>query len=239
VRLGTWKQYEMVARVHIKPTLGKVRLDRLNALQIQTLYQQKLDEGVSARRVRHIHVTVHKALKDAVRWQLVPRNIADATAPPRQPRPEIRPLAVGQVKTLLTVAKGNKLEALYVLAVSTGMRQGELLGLKWEDVDLGMGTLQVRRTVFNDQVYPPKTSSGRRTIKLSQTALEALSKHSKRRHRGTWVFSTRNGTPVGAWNFIHRSWYPLKKPRDCPRVRGFIAIPDEEVKAVRISAEGD
>jgi integrase len=221
VRLGTWKQYEMVTRVHIKPTLGKVRLDRLNALQVQNLYQHKLDEGVSARRVRYIHVTIHKALKDAVRWQLVPRNVANTVAPPRQPRQEIRPLAVGQVKTLLTAACGNRLEALYVLAVTTGMRQGELLGLKWEDVDRGTGTLQVRRTVFNGQINPPKTSSGRRIVKLSQTALEALRKHSERRQQGAWVFSSRNGTPVGSWNFIHRSWYPLKEAARLPKATRF------------------
>jgi integrase len=95
------------------------------------------------------------------------------------------------------------------------------LGLRWEDVDLGTGTLQVRRTVFNGQVNPPKTSSGRRTVKLSQTALEALSKHSERRQQGVWVFSTRNSTPVGTWNFIHRSWYPLKEAARLPKATRF------------------
>ena len=115
VRLGTWKQYEMIARVHIKPTLGKVKLNQFDALQIQTLYRQKLDAGVSTRRVRYIHVTLHKALKQAVRWQLIPRNVAASAEPPRVLKADVKPLKVEQVKALLRAAETQpKLYALYV-----------------------------------------------------------------------------------------------------------------------------
>jgi integrase len=165
VRVGTWKQYEMIVRLHIKPTLGNTKLEKLNALQIQSFYRERLDAGVSARRVQYAHVTIHKSLKDAVRWRLVPFNVADAVTPPRPNKPEIMPLSADQVKVLLAAARGDRLEALYILAVTTGMRIGEMFGLKWSDVDLEAGTVQVRRTVAADgTINPLKSSSGRRTI---------------------------------------------------------------------------
>ena len=92
VRPGTFKPYEAIVRLHIKPTLGTTKLDKLNALQLERLYRQKLDAGLSARRVRYIYVTIHKALKDAVRLQLRSRNVADAAIPPRPGKTEIEPL---------------------------------------------------------------------------------------------------------------------------------------------------
>jgi hypothetical protein len=81
---GTFKPYEAIVRLHIMPTLGKTKLEKLTAMQLERLYRQKLDAGLSARRVRYIHVTIRKALKDAVRLQLLARNVADAAIPPRQ-----------------------------------------------------------------------------------------------------------------------------------------------------------
>ncbi len=97
----------------------------------------------------YVHVTLHKALKQAVMDHLIPRNATEAVKPPRLSKEEIRPLTPEQAKTLLKTAAetGDRLEALYVLAVHTGLRQGELLGLKWDDVDLEEGTLQVRCTL--------------------------------------------------------------------------------------------
>jgi integrase len=147
VRLGTFKSYEAIARLHINPTLGSTKLEKLTALQLETLYRSKLRAGLSARRVRYIHVTIRKALKDAVRLQLLSRNVADSATPPRPVRTEIRPLNQDQLRTLLEAAKSDRFECLYVLAVTTGMRQGELLGLMWKDIDLEAGTLRVNRSV--------------------------------------------------------------------------------------------
>ncbi len=167
IRVGTWKQYEMIVRLHIKPSLGSVRLEKLNALQVQSFYRERLVAGLSPRRVQYVHVTVRKALKDAVRWRLVPYNVADAVTPPRPIKPAITPLTAEQVKVLLAAARGDRLEALYVLAVTTGMRIGEMFGLRWSDVDLEAGTLQVRRTVAADgTVNAPKTASSRRTVRF-------------------------------------------------------------------------
>jgi integrase len=106
-----------------------------------------LDTGLSPRTVQYIHTTLHKALKDAVGDGLIPRNATDAVRPPRQVKKEVGPLSPDQARAFLEAARGERFEALYVLAVTAGLREGELLGLKWEDVDLEAGTLSVRRTL--------------------------------------------------------------------------------------------
>ena len=216
VQPGTFKPYEAIVRLHIKPTLGTVKLDKLNAMQLEKLYRQKLDAGLSARRVRYVHVTIRKALKDAVRLQLLSRNVADAAIPPRSVKMEIEPLTQDQMRTLLDAANGDRLECLYVLAITTGMRQGELIGLQWKDVDLDGGTLQVNRSVYEGAVSPPKTNAGRRTIRLSKLALSALRQHrvnaaTRSVRISEWVFPNANGTPIGHQNLHNRSWKPLLK----------------------------
>lgn len=148
VKDRTWQRHEEVVRLHLEPVLGDVRLSRLNALEIQELYRTKLESGLSPRTVQIVHTTLHKALKQAVRWSLVEANVTEAVTSPRPSSKEIRVLTSEEVKRLLYVVRGERFETLYVLAVTTGMRQGELLGLKWEDVDLDAGTLRVRRTVW-------------------------------------------------------------------------------------------
>ena len=130
LRPGALRRYEESARIHIKPTFGKVRLDRLDALRIQSLYCMKLDSGLSPRTVQIIHATLHRALKQAVSWSLISRNVTESVSPPNSPKKEIKPLTRGQVKDLLEAAKGNKLEALYILAITTGLRQGGATGTK-------------------------------------------------------------------------------------------------------------
>ena len=218
IRVGSWKQYEMISRLHLKPVLGKTKLEKLNAFQLQNLYQGKLDSGLSPRRVRYIHTTIHKALKDAVKWRIIPHNVAEACTPPKQVKKEIKPLNATQMKKLLAAAKETqpKLYALYTLACTTGMRQGELLGLQRGDIDLTAGTVKVRRTIFNSVVNPPKSANSRRTIKLSKLALNALIHHLEHYAGDTWVFSTRNQTPINAWNLYHKSWRPLLQVAELP-----------------------
>ena len=97
VRERTWQRNEEIVRLHLKTTIGRHKLDKLNAMQVQTMYRQKLDSGLSARTVEKVHTTLHKALKQAVRWLMVPRNIAEAVTPPRPATPEIKPLTQEQM----------------------------------------------------------------------------------------------------------------------------------------------
>jgi integrase len=165
------------------PALGDVKLRSVSPTHVRGLYNEK-KRSLSPRSVRYIHVTLHNALKQAMDDGHILRNPTEAVKPPQDRREEIQPLTPEQVKVLFGAAKGDRLESLYVLAVTTGLRQGELLGLKWEDVDLKAGTLQVRRTLTTAKGGPvlsaPKTKGSRRTVKLSQTALEALRNHLER-----------------------------------------------------------
>jgi integrase len=110
------------------------------------LYREKLDSGLSSRTVNYIHVTLHKALKQAMNDGLIPRNVTDAVKAPRPLKKEVQALDPDQARAFLEAARGDRLEALYVVAVTTGLRQGELLGLRWADMDLEAGKLAVRRS---------------------------------------------------------------------------------------------
>ena len=147
VRQSTVDRYEIAVRVHIKPALGRLKLKKLTPAHLAGFYQDRLAAGFAPASVNKLHVTLHKALDQAVRWRMVPRNVAEAVSAPRPAPPEMRTLSAQETRRMLEAARGDRLEALYVLAVHTGMRQGELLALKWQDVDLGAGTLQVRRTL--------------------------------------------------------------------------------------------
>jgi integrase len=184
VRPTTFERYEQMVRLHIRPVLGKVTLKNLTPAHVRGLYREKLDAGLSPRSVQYAHVTLHKALKQAIADGLISRNATEAVKPPQVSREEMRPLNAEQVKVLFEAARGDRLEALYVLAVTIGLRQGELLGLKWDDIDLEIETLQVRRTLTTAKGGPvlsaPKTKGRRRTVRLSQTASEALRSHLER-----------------------------------------------------------
>jgi integrase len=111
VLLGTFKPYEAIVRLHIKPTLGRTKLDKLNAMQLEKLYRQKLVAGLTARRVRYIHVIFRKAVKDAVRLQLLSRNVAGAAIPPRAAKTEIEPLTQDQMRWVKSRSFCNFLQA--------------------------------------------------------------------------------------------------------------------------------
>jgi integrase len=151
------------------PNMGNVKVARLTPAHLQGFYRSKLDEGLSPRTVQYLHVVLHRALKQARRWGLVHENAAEAVDPPKVPNKDVTPLSPDQARRFLEAVRGDRLEALYVLAVHTGMRQGELLALRWEDVDLEADVLRVRGT---------KTARSRRTVKLSQRASEAISRAS-------------------------------------------------------------
>jgi integrase len=234
VKSKTFNDYEWLVRKHIAPALGRIKLKALSPTHLQGLYQAKLEAGLSPSTVRHLHVVLHRALDQALRWGLVPRNVSKVVDPPKVQKKEIRPLSADEARRLLEAAYGNRQEALYVLAVHCGLRQGELLGLRWEDVDLEAGTLQVRRTLTTTKggsmFTAPKTAKSRRNIKLTAGAVDALRRHHDRqfeestRLSGLWrdyrlVFATTTGTPLNPSNLTNRSFKPLLKRVGLPDIR--------------------
>jgi integrase len=230
VRQRTWERYEQIVRVHIKPTLGRAKLKTLNPAQVRTLYRARLDGGSSPRTVQYVHVTLHKALEQAQSDGLVPRNAAKGIKAPRPKKKEIRPLTPEQARAFLAAACGNRFEALFVLALHCGLREGELLGLKWDDVDLEAGTLRVRRTLSETRdgpiFEPPKNGKGR-NVPLTGAAVEALRDHLTRQmqeiggeyeDRGL-VFASQTGNTMSASNVVNRHFRPLLKRAGLPRIR--------------------
>ena len=120
VRRSTFAQYESVVNRHIIPALGRMKLTGLTPAHVRHLYREKLDSGLSPRTVQYIHVTLHKALKQAVMDGIIPRNVTDAVKAPQAHKKEVKPLSPAEISVLLSAARGSRLEALYVLAVHTG-----------------------------------------------------------------------------------------------------------------------
>ena len=226
VRRSTFAQYKSVVNRHLIPALGRLKLKSLTPAHARHLYREKLDSGLSPRTVQYIHVTLHKALKQAVMDGLIPRNAADAVKAPQVHKKEVKPLTPAEVAALLSAASGDRLEALYVTAVHTGLRRGELLGLKWTDIDLDARTLSVQRSLDKDGTFnPPKRSKSRRTVKLTPHAAEALKGHRARQNEerlqlgSLWedqdlVFPNRSGKPMNADNLYHRGFKPLLDKAD-------------------------
>lgn len=218
VKERTWERYEGVVRLHVRPVIGGTKLLKLAPLDVQELYRSKLDSGLSPRSVQIMHATLYKALKEAVRWSLVTKNVAGMATPPRSRKKEIRTLSPEETRRLLNEARGERFEALYVLAVTTGMRQGELLGLRWDDVDLSEGVVRVNRTLWKGETTSPKTARANRSIRLTIMAVEALKGQKDKCGGAEWVFSTRSGTPVNRHNLVNRSWWPLLRRSGLPRI---------------------
>ena len=189
VRPSTWESYAALVRLHLSPALKRVPLSKLTPQHIRGLLKDKTDVGLSTRRVQYIHAVLRSALNTALRDQLVVRNPAALVKPPRVVGKEVQPLTTVEARRFLESVKGDRLEALFTVAVSLGMRQGESLGLRWCDVDFEAGTLRVRYALQKLKVgggekgpssyhlVEPKTKSSRRTIALPQATRSALVAH--------------------------------------------------------------
>jgi integrase len=177
VRKTTASGYVTMAK-HLERHLGGVPLGELTGPQLTAVYGALLDAGLSPRTVRYVAVTAHRALKDAVRWHLVARNVADDADAPRQPAAQPKAWTPAEVESFLAVAAEDRWSALWRLAATTGLRRGELAGLRWDDLDLTAGTLTVNRAtvVANGKAVEsePKTARGRRQIALDRQTVEVL-----------------------------------------------------------------
>jgi integrase len=227
IRPKTHEQYTQIVQQHILPNLGNIKLKDLRPDNIQSLYNKKLKDGASERTVILIHSVLHRSLNLAVKWELLGRNPADAVTRPRIRRKEMKTLDDTQVRSLIMASKGTKFETLFWLAVNTGLREGELIGLKWSDLDWKTQKLQIQRQVqrTKDQglmFCEPKSASGRRVIFLGKTTIEMLRKHFElqqieRQFAGAkWkendlVFPTSVGTPMEPSNLLKHLKDYLKK----------------------------
>ena len=181
LRPTTWKRYDEFVRLHINPALGSVPLGRLSALQLQHFYADRLRSGLAPMTVRHFHAMLHRALRQALQWDMVARNVAGLATPPRAGHKEMRHLEPEQVRRLLAAARDHRLGALLAVAVTTGLRQGELLALRWRCVDLERECLSVVGTLQRGpgglDIAAPKTRRSQRQVALTDAAVAALRRH--------------------------------------------------------------
>ena len=183
----TFERYREIVRLHLIPALGGCPLVKLQPLHIQAYYSQAIQSGrrdgkhgLAAQTVLHHHRVLREALMHAQRWQLIVRNPADLVEPPRPPRKEAKVLDVHQAGDLLAALDGHRLYNPVLLALTTGMRRGEIRALRWPDVDFEAGTLTVRKSLqqTNEGVAfkTPKSGKGR-TVALPPMAVEVLGAH--------------------------------------------------------------
>jgi integrase len=231
VKETTYANYAYVIHKHISPALGHVKLKTLTPAHVRSFYGEKSRTNLSASTVKKMHVVLRKSLSQAVSDGLIPRNAADGVKPPRvgAPGEEIKPLGSEECAAFLEASRGERLEALYVLAIHCGLREGELLALRWEDVYLEAvrPTMLVRRTLTRGEdgrgwVVGASTKSGKgRRVRLTRRAVTALKDHRKRqleermRLAGHWqdqglVFAGETGSLLNPSNLRNRSFKRIK-----------------------------
>ncbi len=222
LRPGTLRSYTNIVEVELIPGLGSRRLNRLAVGDLQAFFHTLADRPHWRRFVRSV---LRSALSEAERQELVPRNVARLVRLPTPPRKEVQPLTEEQTRAFLRAVEGDRLEALYKLAIATGMRQGEFLGPTWPDVDLEAGTLAVRRSLKyyhgGYHLDAVKTDRSRRTLTLAPPLVTALRQHRRAQIvRSSWrlVFVTRNGQPLNGTNVTHTLQRHLARA-GLPRIR--------------------
>ncbi len=191
IRPSTWAGYEQKLRSHVVPRIGALPLRAIDPSRLNRLYAELLDGGkqngdgrLAPKTVRHVHTTLQRALRDAVRWGKLPRNPAEMSDPPRGQSSSMQVWRPNQLASFLHQTKADRLHACWVLAATTGMRRGELLGLRWSDVDLDNRRLAVTQAViavgYEVLISEPKTSKSRRSIALDPATIAVLADHKDR-----------------------------------------------------------
>jgi integrase len=237
VRERTYQTYHQTVMQDLLPSLGQIALQKLTHWHIQRLYYQKKRQRAAPSTIHKIHRILRHALNDAVKLGHALRNVGqDVELPPEKKRERAtQALTIEQARKLLAGAQDDPLEPLYVLALTTGMRQGELLALKWSDLDLTYGKLQVQRTLIRVRggkatVAEPKSPTSRRCIQLTQLAIDALQRHAQRQQAARknrraskripeWVFCDARGVPLRANGVVRQSFQPLLAKAELPRIR--------------------
>ncbi|MBX3003295.1 MAG: site-specific integrase [Anaerolineales bacterium] len=208
VRPKTWLQYRGIGSYHLMPKFGKTKLVDIKPAAIQDLYAEKLRDGLGARTVQLIHGVLRSSLGFAERQGLISYSPTKRVDKPTFMQPEMKFLSDVQVKALLALTEGSSLGTLLQMAVTTGMRQGELLGLRWADVDWASATVRVRRQLqripYQGLIFTePKSRNGIRTVQLGSLTLRALMQHKERQgaeflngeNTEDLLFPSSTGTP--------------------------------------------
>ncbi len=227
---NTWKNDAARVHNHLIPSLGSFTLAQLTPDDVEAFTRAKLAAGLSSQTVLHLRALLRRVLNRALRHGLVLRNVAALSDPPKLVKThEQQFLDVAEARAFLAAIKGDQLEALWVLALTTGLRRGEQLALHWRDVDLVMRTYHVTGTLQRVEgelrVLEPKTAASRATGQLAQLGVDALVAHRARQVSAgivalpsAFIFTTRTGRPIEPRN-VNRSFERLLKRHGLKRIR--------------------
>ena len=235
VRPSSHQTYRGYIDNHIRPNIGDIPLEKLTSLDLQKLYKKLLTKGrverleakgqpkgLSTKTVRNIHQILSSALKLAQEQRIILANPAERCALPKVEHREMKTLPVEQLQSFLREARESGVFELYYLELATGLRRGELLGLKWEDIDLQKGDLRVKRQVsrINGEVMeaPLKTKNAYRTLPLAEDTIDVLKEQREKVGSSPWVFPSPNGGPISPDSVLHMLHRVLKRA-GLPRVR--------------------
>jgi integrase len=196
----TVEGYNYIITQHLKPSLGSIKIANLHPAHLQEYYTQKLlngklnGEGLSATSVKHQHRLIHKVLKDAVKWQFLSRNVSDAVTPPKTKKTEMRIWDNEQVKKFLIAAKDSEYYPVYFTAIYTGMRRGEVLGLRWQDIDFENNLVYVRQSLQEVKkvglTFKEPKSGKSRSISITSNVINELKKVCKNQLQNILLFGT-------------------------------------------------
>ena len=235
VRPSSHQTYRGYIDNHIKPNIGKIPLGKLTSLDLQKFYKKllssgrverieskKQSKGLSPKTVRNLHQIIASAMKLAKEQKLIVTDPTDGCALPKVEHREMKTLPVEQLASFLREAKESGVFELYYVELATGLRRGELLGLKWEDLDLDRGNLRVKRQVarINGEVVeaPLKTKNAYRTLPLARDTVDVLNQQKKKVGSCPWVFPGSTGGPMSPDSVLHMLHRVLKRA-GLPRVR--------------------
>ena len=180
----TYQSYAELVRLHLEPSLGRIRLSKLTPRDVRKLINSKLSAGLSPRRVQYIHAVLRTALSQAEKDGVVARNVSKLAKAPKVEQAEISPFDPNEARLFVKAIAGERLEALYLLAIATGLRQAEILGLSWKDIDFDKSQCIVRKTLQRIdgefRLVEPKTARSRRILALPEIVLISLREHKGR-----------------------------------------------------------
>lgn len=233
VRPTSHDRYARALTVDVRPAIGRKRIDKVHPIDIQKILTGASKRGLAPATVDHLRTVLHRAFRQAVRWRLIAFNPVDEVDPPKVPRVEMNAWAPAEAAIVLATAEGDDYEALWRLAITTGLRRGEMLGLRWTDVDWERSTITIRQTLVRGPggaLIPsePKSERGRRTIALSMIDLRLLRQQQTRQKEwrmaaARWeesglVFTSMSGDALSP-STLQRSYEALVKRAGVRRIR--------------------
>lgn len=228
VRARTTKDYQFLIDRYVRPHLGAHRLDHLSPVDVQEAVNAWAAQGLAPKTIRHAHGVLLAAINQAMRWEMVTRNVAALVELPRLEARKARSLSRAEADAFRVAIEGTRFEALFLLLIGTGMRPSEALGLGWDHLDLEAGHARVDRVLLRQQkggkpIYEePKTARSRRTVPLPSSVVRALVKHRKAQAEEKLaagpvysdyglVFASARGWPLHQGNIVSRHFAPAIK----------------------------